>query len=84
LDQGDIDVVMAAPSSGRHPSPPTTPAGDDADPYRESAAAPASARPREITAMPAAESGSGPVRSKADPLAPIQAMTYEERIALFS
>jgi chemotaxis protein CheZ len=80
LDQGDIDVVMEAPSHGQHPSPPSTPAGDDTDPHREAPVtpgAPASARPREIMAVPPAESGSGPGRSKADPLAPFQAMTYE-------
>jgi chemotaxis protein CheZ len=88
LDQADIDIMME--TAGREsPSPPISGSAvaNDSDANNEdwvAANRAASAPPDAITAASAGETACEPARCRADPLAPIRAMSYEERIALFS
>jgi chemotaxis protein CheZ len=88
LDQADIDIMMGMAGCGS-PSPPISGSAvaNDSDPHNEDwvAANPAASGPTDAsTAAPAGETACEPARRRADPLAPIRTMSYEERIALFS
>lgn len=88
LDQADIDIMMETAGRGS-PSPPISDSAvrNDSDARSEDwvAANPAVPGPPDAIAVaPAGETACEPARCRADPLAPIRAMSYEERIALFS
>jgi chemotaxis protein CheZ len=84
LDQIDIDIVMetAGHEAPALSAPPTVPAGDR-DIGSDDWIASVSARRHQDFAEPT-QNGYHAARPKLDPLAPIRAMSYEERIALFS
>jgi chemotaxis regulatin CheY-phosphate phosphatase CheZ len=96
LDQADVDMVMgpAAPSRRAITAPPLAPATQRVRHFEAAVAQPRSAQGAadidvidgEFTeAEPQPESHAAPVmRSEADPLAPILALSAEEKIALFT
>jgi chemotaxis protein CheZ len=88
LDQADVDAVMGAAAEVARSAPApivlaASPKASEGDVWDENACvAVAPLQPDEIPAEPAAGTAHAPARS--DPLAPLRAMSYEERIALFS
>jgi chemotaxis protein CheZ len=88
LVQADIDVVMGAAAEESPSSPDTVPpVANDADldnEERVAANAAAPWRPGEIAAVSAGDTSHEPAPRNADPLAPFRAMSYVERVALFT
>ena len=93
LDQADVDMVMGPATPSRAPitAPPLAPAAERTTRY-ETAAQPRGTQPAadvdvidgEFTETEPAPPAAPVMRSEADPLAPILALSAEEKIALFT